>query len=157
MRVSTLVAAFLAATCFTPVLAQEAFDACTVFTQEDAEKALGAAAVGETQNPKVKRPKTVMACTYSGFKEGKPVVATATFKLGKTNADAQHAFDQARLQHQTKPMLLSGADAFWAGKTGQMHLRKGRAWVTLDVGSKKVSEREVEDAKKLAEILSKKL
>ncbi len=156
MRVTTLVAAFLAATCFTPVLAQD-FDACTVFTQEDAEKALGAAAVGETQNPKVKRPKTVMACAYSGFKEGKPVTAKATFKLGKTTGDGQQAFEQARLQHQTKPMLLSGADAFWAGKTGQMHLRKGRAWVTLDVGPTKVSDRDVEDAKKLAEILAKKL
>ncbi len=157
MRVSNLVAALVAATCLTPVLAQDAFDACTVFTQEDAEKALGAAAVGEAQNPKVKRPRTVMACTYSGFKEGKPVTASAAFKLAKSNSDAQQAFEQARLQHQTKPMLLSGAEAFWAGKTGQMHLRKGRAWVTLNVGPTKVSERDLDDAKKLAEILAKKL
>src|SRR5471032_212605 len=137
--------------------AEETFDACEVFTQAEAELALGTAAAGETFNPKVKRPKVIPVCTYNGFKDGKPVAASVQFRFGKTDGDAQRAFDEARMQFQTKPMLIAGADAFWSAKTGQMNLRKGRAWVTVSVGPPKLSERDLADAKKLAEILAKKL
>lgn len=137
--------------------AEETFDACDVFTQADAEKALGTAAAGETFNPKVKRPKVIPVCTYNGFKEGKPVAASVQFRFGKTEGDAQKAFDDARMQFQTKPMLISGTEAFWSAKTGQMNLRKGRTWIAVAVGPAKLSERDVADAKKLAEILAKKL
>lgn len=157
MRISHALAAAFAAAFLAPAFAQEAFDACNVFTQEDAEKALGAAAAAEAVNPRAKRPKLVTQCSYSGFKEGKPVVATAQFRIARNNEESQRGFDEARLQHQTKPMLLPGAEAFWAGKAGVMHLRKGKAWVTLSVGPTKVSDRNVEDAKKLAEILARKL
>jgi hypothetical protein len=137
--------------------AEETFDACDVFTQADAEKALGTAAAGETFNPKVKRPKVIPVCTYNGFKEGKPVAASVQFRFGKTEGDAQKAFDDARMQFQTKPMLISGTEAFWSAKTGQMNLRKGRTWIAVAVGPAKLSERDVTDAKKLAEVLAKKL
>ena len=137
--------------------AEETFDACDVFTQADAEKALGTAAAGETFKPKVKRPKVIPVCTYNGFKEGKPVAASVQFRFGKTEGDAQKAFDDARMQFQTKPMLISGTEAFWSAKTGQMNLRKGRTWIAVAVGPAKLSERDVADAKKLAEILAKKL
>lgn len=140
-----------------PAAAQDAFDACTVFTQEDAEKALGTNADPEPVNPKAKRPRVVLACAYHGNKEGKPVSATAQFRFARTQDEQARAFDEARLQHQTKPMLLTGAEAFWAGKAGQMHVRKGRAWFTLTVGSANVREREFEAAKRLAETLVKKL
>jgi hypothetical protein len=137
--------------------AEETFDACEIFTQGDAELALGTSAAGETFNPKVKRPKVIPVCTYNGFKDGKPVAASVQFRFGKTEGDAQRAFDDARMQFQTKPMLISGADAFWSAKTGQMNLRKGRTWITVAVGPPKLSERDLADAKKLAEILAKKL
>ena len=137
--------------------AQEAFDACTVFTQEDAEKALGGSAAPEPMSPKVRRPKVVLGCAYHGSKDGKPVSATAQFKFSRTPDEAARAFDEARLQLQTKPMLISGAEAFWSGRTGQMHLRKGRTWVTLSVGPATLRERDVDPARKLAEILVKKL
>ena len=136
---------------------EETFDACDVFTQADAEKALGTAAAGETFNPKVKRPKVIPVCTYNGFKEGKPVAASVQFRFGKTDAEALKAFDESRMVNQTKPMLISGTDAFWSAKTGQMNLRKGRTWITVAVGPAKLSERDPADAKKLAEILAKKL
>ena len=152
------VLAALAAAAATPAaLAQDAFDACTVFTADDAEKALGTSAAAEPVNPKVKRPKVVTTCTYTGSKDGKPVAASALFKVGRNNDEAARAFEDARLQFQTKPMLISGAEAFWSGKKGEMHVRKGRTWVTLSVGPAKVNEREIEAAKKLAEILVKKL
>jgi len=137
--------------------AEETFDACDVFTQVDAEKALGTTAAGETFNPKLKRPKVIPVCTYSGFKDGKPVAVSVQFRFGKTEGDAQKAFDDARMQFQTKPMLISGADAFWSAKTGQMNLRKGRAWVAVSVGPEKLGDRDLNDAKKLAEILAKKM
>ena len=140
-----------------PAAAQDGFDACTVFTQEEAEQALGTKAEPEPVNPKVKRPKVVLGCAYHGHKEGKPVTATAQFKFARTPDEQARAFDEARLQLQTKPMILSGAEAFWAGKAGQMHVRKGRTWVTLTVGGATVRERELDRAKKLAEALVKKL
>lgn len=138
--------------------AQEAFDACDMFTQADAEKALGTAAQGEPVNPKVKRPKVVPTCTYNGVKDGMPVAASAQFRFVKTEPEAQRAFDQHRLQVQTKPLLMPGVEAaFWSAKTGQMNLRKGRMWLTVSAGSSKLSERDVEQARRLAELIVKKL
>jgi len=136
---------------------EETFDACDVFTSDDAEKALGVAAAAEPVNPKVKKPKIVRTCVYTGFKDSKPVAASVEFKSGRTPEETQRAFDEARLQFQTKPLIISGAEAFWSGKTGQLNLRKGRTWITLSVGSPKLGERDIADAKKLAEILVKKL
>ena len=137
--------------------AQEAFDACDVFTQADAEAALGTTAQPEPVNPKVKRPKVVTKCTYNGFKEGKPVAATAEFRFGKSEGDVKGAFGEHRLQVQTKPILISGVDAFWSAKTGQMNVRKDRTWLTLSVGPAKPADRDADQAKKAAELLVKKL
>ena len=151
------VVAALGAAMAVPAFAEESFDACSVFTQEDASKALGTAADPEPVNPKVKRPKVVPACTYHAVKDGNKVAATATFHFGKTKEEAQRAFEDARMRLQTKPLLISGADAFWSAKTGEMTLRKGRTWMTVAVGPAQVIQRELNDAKRLAEVLAKKL
>ena len=142
-----------------PVLAaEEPFDACLVFTQADAEKALGTAAAPEPVNPKVKRPKVVLTCAYNGFKEGKPVEAKAQFRASRTEAETQHAFDEAKLKFATKPLLIPGVDAsFWSAKTGEMNVRKGRTWVVVSVGPPKPAERDMETAKGLAQALALKL
>ncbi len=136
--------------------AQEAFDACDVFTAQDAEAALGTAAV-ETNNFKGKRPRVVMTCNYSGSKDGKALSASAQFRFARTDAEMRQAFGDARLEQQTKPVLIAGNDAFWNGRTGQLHLRKGRAWVTLSVGPEKQGDRDIEVARKLAEALVKRM
>jgi hypothetical protein len=155
MAVAAALAAVLAPCAARAV--EETFDACDVFTSDDAEKVLGTTAAAEPVNPKVKKPKVILTCTYTGFKDSKPVAATVQFRFGKTNEDAQRAFDDARMQFQTKPLLISGAESFWSSKTGQLHLRKGRTWITVSVGSPKLNERDMNDAKKLAEILVKKM
>jgi hypothetical protein len=152
-QLPALLAALGMAALALPAAAQESFDACNVFTQEDAGKAMAAPAAGEPANPKAKRPKVVLGCTYTSTKDGKPIAATAQFRITRTPDEAAKVFDEARLQFQTKPMLISGADAFWSGKTGQMHVRKGKTWVTLSVGPQKPAERDIEAAKRLAEIL----
>ena len=156
MRIKLNLLFMAALTAAAPALAQD-FDACTVFTPDDAAKALGMPAESEPANPKMKKPKVVPACTYHATKDGKPVSASASFKWGKTDAEAQRAFDDARMQYQTKPMLISGADAFWSAKLGGMMLRKGRTVVTVAVGPKQVNLRELNDARKLAEILARKM
>ena len=85
--------------------AQDAFDACDLFTQAEAQKALGAPAEPEPVNPKAKKPKVVPTCTWWGSKDGKPVSASATFRFARTDADAQRAFEDEKLKFQSKPML----------------------------------------------------
>jgi len=137
--------------------AEERFDACDVFTQADAQKALGTAAAAEPVNPKVRRPKVITTCTYNGFKDGKPVAATVQFRFGRSDEEASRAFEDARLQFQTKPFLLPGAQAFWSSKTGQMNVLKGRTWLTVTVGAPKPDQRDDDDAKKLAQLLIPKI
>ena len=140
-----------------PVLAEDAFDACDIFTQADAEAALGVTAAPEPQNPKVRRPKVVLGCTYNGFKDNKPVAASVLFKFGRTEGDTKSAFGEHRLQVQTKPILIAEGEAFWSAKTGQMNLRKGRTWLQIAVGVPKPADRDPEVARKLAELLAKKI
>lgn len=139
-----------------PARAQD-FDACEVLTQQDVEAALGTTAAPEPVNPKVKRPKVVPTCTYTASKEGKPVSASANFRFGKTDGDVQKAFDDHRLEVQTKPMLFRGAEGFWSAKTGQMNVRKGRTWVQVTVGGATPKERDAEASRKLAEKLLAKI
>ena len=157
--IRTLAGAALAAVALASVAAraEERFDACDIFTQADAEKALGTTAAAEPVNPKARRPRVVTACTYNGFKDGKPVAATVQFRFGRSDADTREAFEGARLQYQTKPLLLSGAEAFWSAKTGQLNVRKGRTWLTLTVGAAKAQERDDDEAKRLAQILVPKI
>jgi len=151
------VAAALGALCGVPAFAEESFDACAFFTPEEASKALGSAAIPEPVNPRARRPKMVPACSYSAVKYGTRVAATVTLHFGRTEQEAQRAFEDARMKLQTKPMLISGSDAFWSARTGEITLRKGRTSMTVAVGPAQVPQREMNDAKKLAEILAKKL
>ncbi len=136
--------------------AQEAFDACDVFTAKDAEAALGTAA-NEATVFKGKRPKVVMACNYTGSKDGRNVAASAQFRFARTEADMRQSFADARMELQTKPLFIDGNEAFWSARTGQLYVRKGRAWMTLAVGPDKQTERDLDTARRLAEALVKKL
>lgn len=135
--------------------AHDGFDACAVFTAEAAEQVMEATVTAEPNGKR--RQKPVMTCSYRGVKEGRPVEAAAQFRFASSDAEAQRAFVEARLNEQTKPFLISGYEAFWSSRTGELNLRKGRAWVTLWVGPDTVREREAEHAVKLAELLAKKL
>ena len=137
--------------------AQDGFDACEVFTQAEAQKALGGPAEPEPVNPKARKPKVVPTCTWLGTKEGKPVSAAVTFRFGRTEAELQRAFDDEKLKFQTKPMLIGDGMAFWSAKQGVLQLLKGRTWIVVAVGGAKPSERDAEASKKLAEVLEKKL
>ncbi len=137
--------------------AQDAFDACDVFTQAEASKALGANVEAEPVNPKARKPKVVPTCTWWSSKDGKAVSASATFRFARSEADAQRAFDEEKLKFQTKPMLIGHASAFWSAKQGTLQFLKGRTWVVVAVGGAKPAERDADGARKVAEALEKKL
>ena len=136
--------------------AQEGFDACEVFTAQDAEAALGTQ-VQEATVFKGKRPKVVPECKYTSFKDGKAAAATVHIRVARTEADAKQSFADARLEMQTKPLVVAGNEAFWAGKSGMLHMRKGRVWMTVAIGPDKPADRDMETARKTAEALAKKL
>lgn len=156
-KTTTMTAAALAACAALGAAAQDAFDACEVFTQADARKVLGANVDPEPVNPKAKRPKVIPTCTWWSSKDGKPISASATFRFARTEADAQRAFGDEKLKFQTKPMLIGGATAFWSAKQGSLQLLKGRTWVVVAVGGDKPAERDPDAARKVAETLEKKL
>lgn len=157
MRITTMVFAAAVVAGSGMASAQDVFDACEVFTLAEAQSVLGKGASPEPANPKVKRPRVVTTCSYFASREGQVTSASAQFRSAKTEADLQRAFDEERLQFQTKPMILADGRAFWSAKQGQLHLLKGRTWLTVTVGSAKAAEREPEPARRLAEQLAKKL
>ena len=152
-----MVLAALLAAGATGALAQEPFDACTVFTESEAKLALGGSAEPEPQNAKSRRPKFVPSCTWWASKDGKSISASANFRFARSESDARPAFDEERLNFQTRPLLIAGAPAFWSAKQGVVQVLKGRVWLVVAVGGAKPAEREEDAARKLAEALVKKL
>ena len=152
-----MMAAALLAVGTTGALAQDAFDACEVFTQADAKNALGMNVDPEPVNPKARRPKVISTCTWWATKDGKPISASANFRFARSDGDAQRAFGEEKLKFQSKPMLIGDATAFWSAKQGVVQLLKGRTWVVVTVGGAKPAERDAEAARKVAEVLEKKL
>ena len=152
-----MMAAALLAVGTTGALAQDAFDACEVFTQADAKNALGMNVDPEPVNPKARRPKVISTCTWWATKDGKPISASANFRFARSDGDAQRAFGEEKLKFQSKPMLIGDATAFWSAKQGVVQLLKGRRWVVVTVGGAKPAERDAEAARKVAEVLEKKL
>ena len=156
-QMATMLAVVLAALCATGAMAQDAFDACEVFTQDEAQKALGMAVEPEPANPKAKKPKVVSTCTWLASKDGKPVSASVTFRFARSEAEAQRAFGDERLSFQTKPMLMGDASAFWSAKQGVVQFLKGRTWVVVAVGGPKPADRDADAAWKVAEAIAAKL
>jgi hypothetical protein len=132
--------------------AKEAFDACAVLTQTDAESVLGKPVVAP-EPPKGKKPAPSATCTYLAGDD----TVSAQFAAGKTDAEAKKAFDEMRLQFQTKPVMMTGMEGFWSGKTGKFYALKGRNSVIVALGSSRLNERDADRSRKLAELLLGKL
>jgi hypothetical protein len=135
------------------------FNACAVFTEEDAGKVLGAAAEAEAAKGKPPKnpPKFVPTCTYNAVVEGKPQFASVNFRFARTPAEAAASFKETRLEVRGKPVIINGHDAFWHPKMALLHMVKGATWVVIAAGPPKENERQPEQARKLAEILIPKI
>jgi hypothetical protein len=148
----TLIALFLALPLAAFGQSKDAFDACQVLTQADAEKALGKA-VAVPELPKGKKPVVSSTCTWTAGEDS----VSAQFIGAKTDAEAKKAFDEMRLQFQTKPVMMSGMEGFWSAKTGKFYALKGRTVVIVALGSPRLNERDAEKNRRIAEFLLNKL
>jgi hypothetical protein len=150
---TTLFALFLAIPLAVFGQGKDAFDACQVLTQADAEKALGKA-VAVPELPKGKKPVVSATCTWMAGDDS----VSAQFMGGKTDAEVKKAFDEMRLQYQTKPvMLASGMEGFWSAKTGKFYALKGRTAVIVGLGSPRLNERDADKSRNLAIALLEKM
>ena len=87
------------------------------------------------------------------------MAATAEFRFGRSEGDVKSAFGRAPPRRcRPSPSCISGSDAFWSAKTGQMNLRKDRTWVTLSVGRRRSPPTAIPSRRRrLAELIVKKL
>lgn len=153
-----MIACMACTTLLNPAAAWAAFDACEIFTLAEAQRVMETRLDGDEPRAKARRARTASACSYRGVKEGVPVEAHAHFRFASTDDDAQRAFEEARMNLQTKPFLMpGGGEAFWSARTGEMNVRKGRAWVTLSAGPDAIEQRDLEAARRLAEMIARKL
>jgi hypothetical protein len=131
---------------------KDVFDACQVLTQEDAEKALGKP-VAVPELPKGKKPVPSATCTWTAGEDS----VSAQFIGAKTDAEVKKAFDEMRLQYQTKPVMMTGIEGFWSAKTGKFYALKGRTAVIVGLGSPRLNERDADKSRKLAVALLDKM
>lgn len=136
------------------------FDACSIFTAEDAEKALAVAVTKDIVNSKVKsKDKAVMTCSYSSESgDAKPLqVAVVLFRFARSDEEAKRTFSESRLAVRGRAMIIARADTFWDEKLGQLNVLKGNVWLTVSAGPAGQQKREPEAAKKLAQALIPKI
>lgn len=136
------------------------FDACSIFTAEDAEKALAVTVKKDVVNSKVKsKDKAVLACSYSSDSgDAKPPqVAAVLFRFARTEEEAKHLFSESRLAVRGRPMIIARADTFWDEKLGQLNVLKGSVWLTVNAGPAGAQKREPDTAKKIAAALIPKI
>jgi hypothetical protein len=136
------------------------FDACRIFTAEDAEKALAVAVKKDVVNSKVKsKDKTALACSYSSESGDVKAfqVAAVLFRFARSDEEAKGLFSESRREVRGRPMIIAGADTFWDEKLGQLNVLKGNVWLIVTAGPAGQQKRESEAAKKLAETLIPKI
>jgi hypothetical protein len=131
------------------------FNACALFTTEDATAVLGAAA--EAEAIKGKPPKLQPNCAYTASVDGKPVQLSVQFRFFRSPAEAVAAVKEARLEVRGRPFIIGGQDAYWHPKEAHLVVTKGGAVVTITAGPPSEKERVPELARKAADLLLPKL
>lgn len=141
-------------------------DACTVFTIEEAQKVLGITAkkgdtkAGDVSNDQV----SVSTCSYSTpLADGASVSSIKTATLLARSAKNSEGAKGNKSQFGTgmpagaQKVDGYGNDAFWNPAFGQLNIMKNNNWYILSSGSPKVSDKTLDDAKKLADVIIDKL
>lgn len=131
------------------------FNACSLFTADDAAAILGTAV--EQEVFKSKAPKVQPNCVYTAKVDGKPALVSVQFRFFRSPAEAVAALKEARLEARGQPLILGGQDAYWHPKQALLVITKGNSVVTLTAGPARENERLQELARKAAERLLPKL
>lgn len=131
------------------------FNACALFTVEDATAVLGASA--EQEVFKSKAPRVQPNCVYTANADGKAQVVSVQFRFFRSAQEAVAALREARLESRGQPLILAGQDAYWHPKQALLVVTKGNSIVTITAGPTRESERVPELARKAAALLLPKL
>jgi hypothetical protein len=131
------------------------FNACALFTAEDAAAALGAPA--EPEVVKGKPPRIQPNCQYTAALDGKPLIAAVQFRFFKSSAEALAVLKESRLEARGRPFIIGGQDAYWHPKLAHLVIAKGSALITVTAGPAKEAERLPDPARKAVERLLPKL
>ncbi|MDX2218870.1 MAG: hypothetical protein SF172_07605 [Burkholderiales bacterium] len=131
------------------------FNACSLFTAEDAATVLGTSV--EQEVFKSKAPKVQPNCVYTAKADGKALLISVQFRFFRSPTEAVAALKEARLEARGQPLILSGQDAYWNAKQALLVVTKGNSIVTITAGPARENERVPELARKVAERLLPKL
>lgn len=131
------------------------FNACALFTAEDAAAVLGASA--EQEAFKSKAPKVQPNCVYTAKVDGKTQLVSVQFRFYRSPGEAVAALKESRLEARGQPLILGGQDAYWHPKQALLVVTKGHSMVTITAGPARETERLPELARKAAERLLPKL
>lgn len=131
------------------------FNACALFTADDAAAILGTAV--EQEVFKSKAPKVQPNCVYTAKPDGKTLLVSVQFRFYRSAAEAVAALKEARLEARGQPLILGGQDAYWHPKQALLVVTKGNSIVTITAGPARENERLPELARKAAEKLLPKL
>lgn len=143
-------------------------DACTIFTLEDAKQVLGSAAEKGT-NTSAGNVSTsdlaVSTCTYlvkASTQNATTVQSQPTASILVRSSKSTMGTASNKSQFTTLPVGAEtvsgyGDSAFWNPTFGQLNVLKHNNWVILSNGTLKITDRKLDDAKKLADVIVPKL
>jgi hypothetical protein len=131
-------------------------EACTAFTQADAEAVLGAGSkagtnTGDTNTDDI----SVSTCSYTGPNS---TVASLLARSAKTVDGASSNMTQfASLPSTAVSVSGYGDKAYWDSTYGQLNILRNNNWYILSAGAVKPADKSIDVAKKMADQIISKL
>lgn len=131
-------------------------DACTVFTESEAQEVLGEAATkGETTAPTSSDDIHVSTCSYTnnGSSAANTQIATVLVRSPKnaTGVDSNKAVFGNGKPQDVEVVQGYGTEAYYNADTGQLNVFKDNAWYIISNGLSSPSDRTLDDTKAVAD------
>lgn len=138
--------------------------ACDVLTLDDAQKILGENAKGGELNSSLPQESNDLirtTCNYNlqGSAPEDTKVVSLLIRSAKTTAGAQNNKQVFNANKPADAQNISGYgdQAYWHPQFGQLNIFKNNNWYIISSGPVKITDRNPDDAKKLADIIIDKL
>lgn len=137
------------------------YDACEIFTLESAKQVLGEAAAPSQASipPATSDDIKVSSCYYgdessSSASDRNIAGILVRAPLTETGIESnKQAFSGTRPE-SAQPVSGYGQDAFWNTEAHQLNVLKDNNWIIISNGKSKIENNTLEDAKKVADVLS---
>lgn len=135
-------------------------DACDYLSQKDAETLLGSGAEKGSLNADTSSDDVhVSTCSYNSKAETLPEVRnirTASLLVRAPLTEAGGESNEVPFEKQpdgAQKVEGYGQQAYWDGAAGQLHILVDDVWMIMTHGKSNDSDRSLEDAKKLADVV----